>query len=37
MINTLKNVNMRNETVMFTEMVHAIDIHHKAIKLVFIS
>jgi len=33
--NMLKNVNIKNE-IMYKELIHAIEIHHRAIKLVFI-
>jgi len=34
--NMLKNSNLENEIIIFKEIIHAIDIHRKAIKLVFI-
>ncbi|XP_011864217.1 PREDICTED: uncharacterized protein LOC105560066 isoform X2 [Vollenhovia emeryi] len=31
-INTLKNVSLKNEIVMYRQLIHAVDIHRKAIK-----
>jgi len=30
------NVSLKNEIIMYKEIIHAVDIHRKAIKLVFI-
>jgi len=35
-INMLNNVYLKNEIIMYKEIIHAVDIHRKAIKLVFI-
>jgi len=35
-INMLNNVCLKNEVIMYKEIIHAVDIHRKAIKLVFI-
>jgi len=36
LVNMLKNVNIKNEIIMYKELIHAIEIHRRAIKLVFI-
>lgn len=36
MMTNRKNINIKNEIVMHTEIIRAIDIHRKAVELVFI-
>jgi len=35
-VNMLNNVYLKNEIIMYKEIIHAVDIHRKAMKLVFI-